>query len=63
MKGTYEPDVICFDKIILELKAVRELAPEHSAQILNYLKTTGMKLGLLVNFASHPKVVIKRFAK
>ncbi len=62
LKQVYIPDAICFGQIIVELKAVRELAPEHSAQIINYLKATGMKLGLLVNFASHPKVTIKRFA-
>jgi len=59
----YQPDFVCYDKIIIEIKAVRDLAPEHAAQILNYLKATGMKLGLLVNFHSHPKVTIKRFAR
>ena len=43
---------ICFDKIIVELKAVRELAPEHRAQLVHYLKATGLKVGLLVNFGS-----------
>jgi GxxExxY protein len=58
----YKPDIICFSKIIVELKAVKEIAPEHEAQILNYLHATDMKLGLLVNFGSYPKVEIKRFA-
>jgi len=58
----YRPDIICYSKIIVELKAVKEIAPEHEAQILNYLHATNMKLGLLVNFGSNPKVVIKRFA-
>jgi GxxExxY protein len=58
---TYQPDIICFDTIIVELKAVSELAPQHEAQVLNYLKATGLRLGLLVNFGSHPKAVIKRF--
>lgn len=62
LERTYEPDFICFDTIIVELKAVKEIAPEHQAQILNYLKATGLKLGLLVNFGAYPKAVIQRFA-
>jgi GxxExxY protein len=58
----YKPDLICFGKIIIELKAVKEIAPEHEAQLLNYLKATNMKLGLLVNFGSYPKATIKRYA-
>lgn len=48
-------DFVCFDKIIVELKAVSRLADEHRAQVLNYLHATGYKLGLLVNFGHHPK--------
>lgn len=59
---TYKPDFICFDKIIVEIKAVSALAPEHEAQLLNYLKITNMRLGLLVNFGHYPKIEIKRFA-
>ena len=59
---TYKPDFICFDKIIVEIKAVSTFAPEHEAQLLNYLKITNMRLGLLVNFGHYPKVEIKRFA-
>lgn len=58
--GLYEPDFICFDKIIVELKAVEALHPKHSAQLMNYLRATGHKLGLLVNFCSHPKVDVRR---
>ena len=43
---TYKPDFVCFEKIIVELRAVRAIAPEHEAQLLNYLEATGMKLGL-----------------
>lgn len=60
LKQTYKPDFICFDEIIVEIKAVKELAKEHQAQVINYLKATDMKLGLLVNFGSYPKVEIKR---
>jgi len=62
LQQTYKPDLICYDQIILELKAVKELAPEHKAQVINYLKATNLKIGLLINFGSHPKVQIERFA-
>jgi len=57
---TYKPDFVCYDKIIVEIKAITELSPIHRAQVLNYLKITKMKLGLLVNFCSYPKVQIER---
>jgi GxxExxY protein len=57
---TYKADPICHDKIIVELKAVKEIAPEHRAQVFNYLKATGLRLGLLVNFGHHPQVEIER---
>ena len=59
----FRADFICFESVILEIKAVREIAPEHKAQILNYLKATGLKVGLLVNFGSHPKAIIQRFVR
>ena len=61
LQQTYKPDFVCFGKIIVELKAVKTFSAEHEAQILNYLKATGMKLGLLANFGSHPKAMVKRF--
>ena len=48
----YQADFICFDKIILEIKALSELTTDHEAQVINYLKATNLKLGLLVNFGS-----------
>lgn len=60
LKQKYRPDFICYDKIIVELKAVKEISNEHQAQVINYLRATKMELGLLVNFGSHPKVDIKR---
>jgi GxxExxY protein len=60
LRTKYEPDFICYDKIILELKAVTELAEEHRAQVQNYLKATRFKLGLLVNFGHYPRVEIER---
>lgn len=46
----YKADFICYSKIILEIKALDSLTTGHEAQLLNYLKATGLKLGLLVNF-------------
>jgi GxxExxY protein len=45
LRQTYAPDFVCFDKIIVELKVVREIAPEHRAQVINYLRASGMKVG------------------
>ena len=60
--GVYIPDFICYDKIIVELKSVDRLHDSHRAQVMNYLRTTKFKLGLLVNFNSYPKVEIARLA-
>lgn len=60
LEQKYVPDLICYGKIIVELKAVKDLAPEHQAQLLNYLKATNLELGLLVNFGTHPKAQILR---
>ena len=58
--GEYFADIVVEGKVILELKAVEMLKGVHEAQLLNYLKATGCKVGLLVNF-THPKAEIKRF--
>ena len=58
--GDYFADIVVEDLIILELKAVELLKEVHTAQLLNYMKATGYKCGLLVNF-TYPKAVIKRF--
>lgn len=60
LRSVYEPDFICYGNIVLELKAVTELADEHRAQVQNYLKATGFKLGLLVNFGHYPKAQVER---
>ena len=57
---TFHPDFICYEKIILEIKAVAALCDEHRAQTLNYLSATGHKLGLLVNFGHYPKLEYER---
>jgi GxxExxY protein len=63
LRQIYEPDFVCFEKIIMELKAVSKLADEHRAQLLNYLHATGFELGLLINFGHHPKLEYERIAK
>ena len=60
LKKKYFPDFICFDKIIVELKAVSEFTDIHKAQLLNYLKASGQRLGLLINFGS-TTLQFKRF--
>ena len=60
LQQTYRPDFVCFDEIVVELKSTREIAPEHRAQLINYLKGTGLRLGLLVNFGSAPKARVER---
>lgn len=54
LKRTYQPDFVCFDKIIVEIKAVSKLSPENYAQVMNYLKATNYQLGLLFNFGHYP---------
>jgi GxxExxY protein len=63
LKSYFEPDIVCFDKIVLELKAVNELHEVHRAQLHNYLKLTSHKLGILINFCSHPKLQFERIAR
>jgi GxxExxY protein len=62
LKKTYVADFICFDKIIIELKAVTYLESVHEAQVLNYLKATQYKLGILVNFGQE-SLKYKRIVK
>ncbi len=62
LKQSYVADLVCYDKIIVELKAVEKLADEHRAQLLNYLHATGYRLGLLINFGHHPKLEWERLA-
>ena len=58
--GEYYADIVVENQVIVELKSVDSLQKIHEAQLLNYLKATGFKVGLLVNF-THPKAEIKRF--
>ncbi|MDW8145405.1 MAG: GxxExxY protein [Roseiflexaceae bacterium] len=59
--GEYFADLIVAGCVIVELKAVKSLHPEHDAQLLNYLKATEMEVGLLLNFGPQPVFVRKIF--
>ena len=52
LKKRFSADFVCYDKIVVELKALGDLSTDHEAQVLNYLQTSGFKLGLLMNFGS-----------
>lgn len=58
--GDYFADLIVNDRVVIELKAQEKLHKAGEAQLLNYLKATGKKIGLLVDF-SYPKATVKRF--
>lgn len=60
MVGEYFVDILVEDQVIIELKVADNLQKIHEAQILNYLKATGYKIGFLVNF-TYPRAIIKRF--
>jgi GxxExxY protein len=60
LNQTYRPDFICYDKIIVEVKAIKEIGNEHRAQVFNYLKITGFRLGLLANFGHYPRAAVER---
>jgi GxxExxY protein len=57
---SYVADFVCYDKVIIELKAVEKLADEHRSQLLNYLNAAGHRLGLLVNFGHYPRLEWER---
>ena len=50
----YKADLVCYGNIVVELKSVEKLKAEHTAQLLNYLKATGMPMGILINFGEKP---------
>lgn len=58
--GEFFADIVVENKIILELKAVKAIAPEHIAQVLNYLKATGLAVGFLLNFGNN-RLEYRRF--
>ncbi len=63
LRKSFQPDFTCFESIIVEIKAVKELASEHRAQVHNYLKATGYRLGLLINFGAAGKLESERIVR
>jgi GxxExxY protein len=62
LEKSYRADIVCYDKIIIEIKATSELTSEHTAQLLNYLAATQLKVGYLINFGT-PSLQYKRLIK
>ena len=60
---TYKADFVCYDKIIIELKAVVAIDNSHRSQVFNYLKATGSKLGILLNFGNPNRLEYERIVK
>ena len=63
LETTFEADFVCYNKIILEIKAVSKLNDIFRAQVHNYLRTTGLRLGLLANFGHYPKLEHERIIR
>ncbi|NLS75845.1 MAG: GxxExxY protein [Chloroflexi bacterium] len=63
LRQTYRADLICYDSIIVELKAAKEVTNEHRAQLHNYLKATGLRLGLLANLGHYPGATVERIVR
>ena len=61
LKKEYVADMVCFEKIIVEFKALDNLTGREASQVINYLKATGYKVGVLINFGSNVKLEWKRF--
>jgi GxxExxY protein len=63
LKKRYEPDFVCYDQVIVEIKALNQLSGTEESQLLTYLKATGLRVGLLANFGSIGKLEWKRFVR
>ena len=61
--GYYETDIVAYDSVILELKAVSKLTEAHEIQLVNYLKATDIEVGLLLNFGPKPEFKRRFFSK
>ena len=60
--GSYIPDLICFDMVIVDAKTIEEITDHEIGKMLNYLKVTNLQVGLLINF-KHPKLEFKRIVR
>lgn len=63
LRKQYTADLIVIEEIVVEIKATRSLAPEHDAQLINYLKATRKRVGYLVNFGAFPRLEWKRLVR
>jgi GxxExxY protein len=63
LKKRFVPDFVCYGKVVVELKAIDRLSGADEAQLLNYLKASGLRVSLLINFGSHPTLEWKRFVR
>jgi len=61
LKRRYVPDLYVYDGMVVELKAVAQLLPEHEAQLFNYMRLTGKEVGYLINFAPLKRVEWRRY--
>ncbi|HKR60673.1 MAG TPA: GxxExxY protein [Pyrinomonadaceae bacterium] len=61
LEKRYFPDFVCFNSIIVELKSLVRLTPTEESQLLNYMRITKMRVGLLINFGGRPKLEWKRY--
>ena len=61
LKKKYVADMVCFDKVVVEFKVLDKLTDKEESQVLHYLKTSGFKVGVLINFGSHPELEWKQF--
>lgn len=63
LRQKYIADFVAYDKIIIEIKAIKQLGPNEEAQLLNYLKATGLRLGVLINFGHSGRLEWKRMIR
>ncbi|MEM6363655.1 MAG: GxxExxY protein [Planctomycetota bacterium] len=63
LKSKYVPDFVCYGQIVVELKVVKNIIDQHRAQVHNYLKATGYRLGIIANFGHHPKLEYERIVR
>lgn len=61
LEKTYCPDLVCFNQVIVELKSLARLTSAEEGQLLNYMRMSRMRVGLLINFGSQPKLEWKRY--
>jgi len=63
LKKEYVPDLMCFGQLIVELKAIDRITSKEESQMLNYLKATGLRVGIIINFGTVGKLEWKRYIR